>query len=412
MHNASGCHFTIFLWAGGIIFGVRKPTLMNSFARFGDTIILMGIIQGFILSVLLFVSRKRSPANRFLAWLILLITTASFNLYMLDVKLPDITWVNIVAACLPLVVVMPMGPLIWFYVQGSLDADFRFTKKHRLHFLPAAIDFFPYAFLLLVITFKLMGLVSSAQRTWVSDFIDAYNVYSDIPRWLSITVYCWLAYRYIQQRKQQGQPMSATTAKWLQQFLLLFLVFQLIWLAYLVPYVIPATRDWLLDTVDWYPVYIPLAIMVYWLGLKGYLITHRQQSGVHPKHVTPVPRLPQNALEQAVQQLRTAMERDQLYLDPALNVNLLAQHTGIAPKTVSAVLNQHLDKSFSSFVNEYRVQAFKQRVQEPVVQVLTITGIAMECGFSSTATFQRIFKQLTGLSPSAWMQQSKMDEVQ
>jgi AraC-like DNA-binding protein len=385
---------------------------MNSFARFGDTIILMGIIQGFILSVLLFVSRKRSPGNRFLAWLILLITTASFNLYMLDVKLPDITWVNIVAACLPLLVAMPMGPLIWFYVQGSLDADFRFTKKHRLHFLPAVIDFFPYAFLLLVITFKLMGLVSPAQRTWVSDFIDAYNVYSDIPRWLSITVYCWLAYRYIQQRKQQGEPMSATTAKWLQQFLLLFLVFQLIWLAYLVPYVIPATRDWLLDTVDWYPVYIPLAILVYWLGLKGYLITHRQQSGVHSKHVTPVPRLPQNALEQAVQQLRTAMERDQLYLDPALNVNLLAQHTGIAPKTVSAVLNQHLDKSFSSFVNEYRVEAFKQRVQEPVVQVLTITGIAMECGFSSTATFQRIFKQLTGLSPSAWMQQSKMDEVQ
>ena len=384
---------------------------MTSLAGFGDTIILMGIIQGAILTVLLFVSGKRSLPNRILAVLILLITMASFNLYMLNVKLPDITWVKLVAICLPLVVAMPVGPLIWLYVQASLDKDFHFTRKHRLHFLPAVIDLFPYVVLFFAMTGRLLGWVLPAQRAWVSDFIDAVDVYSDIPRWTSITIYCWLAYRYIQQRRKQDQPMSAITSKWLQQFLSTFLVFQLIWLAYLVPYVIPATRDRLLDTVDWYPIYIPLAIMVYWLGLKGYLVTRKHPATVHPKSALPVSRIPQSALEQVIQQLKTAMEQDRLYLDPALSVNGLAQHTGIAPKTVSAALNQHLDKSFSSFVNEYRVAAFKKRIQEPDMQHLTITGVAMECGFSSTATFQRIFKQLTGVSPSGFMQQSKAGEM-
>jgi AraC-like DNA-binding protein len=94
------------------------------------------------------------------------------------------------------------------------------------------------------------------------------------------------------------------------------------------------------------------------------------------------------------------MESDALYLKPELSLNLLAQYTGIPSKTISAVLNQHLNTSFNEFVNEYRVRAFKQKLCTDAVKHLTIAGIAAECGFSSQATFQRSFKQLTGLSPS------------
>jgi AraC-like DNA-binding protein len=225
-------------------------------------------------------------------------------------------------------------------------------------------------------------------------------------------VYLWLSRKYVLQRQQQQLPMPEKMARWVQQFLLLFLGFQCIWFLYLVPYIIPATRDWLLNTVDWYPVFIPLAVLVYWLGLKGYLVTQKSNELANQKSMVPVSRVPQNTVQQVIQQLKTAMEQDRLYLDPALSVNGLAQHTGIAPKMVSTVLNQHLDKSFSSFVNEYRVAAFKKRIQEPDMQHLTITGVAMECGFSSTATFQRIFKQLTGVSPSGFMQQSKAGAMQ
>jgi AraC-like DNA-binding protein len=76
--------------------------------------------------------------------------------------------------------------------------------------------------------------------------------------------------------------------------------------------------------------------------------------------------------------------------------------TGIPQKTISAVLNRHLQKSFNEFVNEYRVNAFKAKVVQPELSHLTIAGIALECGFSSQATFQRTFKEMTGKSPSAF----------
>lgn len=94
------------------------------------------------------------------------------------------------------------------------------------------------------------------------------------------------------------------------------------------------------------------------------------------------------------------MEQDELFLKPALNLNLLTHHTGISQKMISAVLNQHLHKSFNEFVNEYRVEAFKERIQRQEMKHLTIAGIALECGFNSQATFQRTFKQVTGCSPS------------
>jgi len=94
------------------------------------------------------------------------------------------------------------------------------------------------------------------------------------------------------------------------------------------------------------------------------------------------------------------MKEDKIYLNPNLNLATLSEKTGIAPKTISAVLNQHLQKSFNEFVNGYRVNEFKEKIVQPEMNNLTIAGIAFECGFNSQATFQRTFKELTGQSPS------------
>jgi len=78
----------------------------------------------------------------------------------------------------------------------------------------------------------------------------------------------------------------------------------------------------------------------------------------------------------------------------------MAEATGFTQKIISAVLNQHLQKSFNEFVNQYRVNEFKEKIQSPQTNNLTIAGIALECGFNSQATFQRTFKEITGKSPS------------
>jgi AraC-like DNA-binding protein len=183
----------------------------------------------------------------------------------------------------------------------------------------------------------------------------------------------------------------------MQQFVRVFLVFQAIWFLYLIPYIIPKYTDAMLGNFDWYPVYIPLAILVYWLGIKGYAIS-QQQSG---KKITTINSpLTVTAIQQTISLLNQAMQKDKLYLNPNLTLALVSENTGIAQKTISAVLNQHLHKSFNEFINEFRVEAFKEKIQQTDMNQFTIAGIAFECGFNSQATFQRTFKQITGMSPS------------
>jgi len=152
---------------------------------------------------------------------------------------------------------------------------------------------------------------------------------------------------------------------------------------------------------DWYPVYVQLAVLIYWLGIRGYLVSRTAPAPAKTRVSHAM--LPQEMIEQTVTALRIAMEKDKLYLDPALNVSLLAGYTGMSPKNISAVLNQQLHKSFNEFVNEYRVLAIKERLLDGGTQQLTIAGLAYEGGFNSLPTFQRAFKTILGQTPKEFL---------
>ncbi len=296
---------------------------------------------------------------------------------------------------------MPFGPLLYFYIQSLLDINFKVTKKLRFHFYPVIIDLVPQLTAIVFVLGVIMGVLKNHPQPW-GNFIDTYNVYADIPRWISVSFYVWLSAKYLKAFKEKhngalnGQTINF---KWLQQFIRVFSAFQFIWFIFLIPYVIPKYSNKLLDAVDWYPIYIPMAIIIYWLGIKGYLMSQAENNALK-KSVTVGSALSSAIIQQTIASLKKAMTDEKLYLNPNLNLSLLSEYTSIAQKTISAVLNQHMNKSFNEFINEYRVECFKQKIAQPELDNLTIAGIALECGFSSQATFQRIFKQSTGQSPS------------
>jgi AraC-like DNA-binding protein len=377
-----------------------NPCFMFSFTGFLNTIILLGVLQGIITCILLFSLKKAKTAGRLLAMLILLMTLASLNLYLNETGFTSLNGLtSTLDAVLPMVMVMPMGPLIYFFIRSSLDPNFRMTKQRRLHFIPVLIDLVPSFTVIVFFTGVYTGLIAPKPGPW-GMFIDDYNVYADIPRWFSVTAYLYLTARHLNKLKKVNVLKNGMLQRyrWLRHFVLIFLAFQLIWLFYLVPYVIPKYTDWMLDTFKWYPVYVPLAVMIYWLGIKGFLMLQ------HPvdsrKNAATAVTLATDSVKTTISLLKSAMEVEKVYLNPELNLALLSAHTGIAQKTISNVLNQHLQKSFNEFLNEYRVEAFKSKLRDENTNRLTIAGVAMECGFNSQATFQRTFKEMTGMSPS------------
>jgi AraC-like DNA-binding protein len=376
------------------------------FASLLNTVILLASFQGIIVCCLLFFSKKNKTQNRILAKLIFLITLASINLYGVMENWFGSSILQFITQLLPLVIVMPLGPLIYFYVQSVLNPDFKIQRKQQLQFLPVIVDLFPSIIAIVFVVGVLTNTIKNNPGP-VGLFIDDYNVYADIPRWISLTIYVWISSKYLAAYKSKlngNWNGQSENFKWLSQILNIFKIFQVIWFLYLVPYVIPKYTNWMLNTFDWYPLYIPMSVLIYCLGINGYIVS--QQKANADKKASANNILSPQQIKDTVESLINAMEQDMVYLNPSLNLAIMSERTSIPQKTISAVLNQHLQKSFNEFVNEYRVKAFKEKIVQPSLSHLTIAGIALECGFSSQATFQRTFKEITGKSPSEFRKTS------
>ncbi|MBD0257084.1 MAG: helix-turn-helix transcriptional regulator [Cytophagales bacterium] len=360
-----------------------------------DLLLLLGTLQGFILAPLLwFTAQGNRRSNRLLAGLVFLLALMSLAL-----GLPvSNDYVGIALDLAPLVNAMPLGPLVLFYTRSLLDPSFRLGRAQWRHFYPVVLDWIPPLIGWTFMAGLLLGLLPESEGPAWGQVMDTYNVYADIPRWLSLALYVVATWRWLH-KQPLAEDAERQNARWLRQFLAVFAGFLLVWLLYLVPYIIPATRSVLESTFGWYPIYIPIAALIYWIGLKGYFQTRKPSVPTVRKSSAT---LPEEVANGVVDRLQAAMRVDKLYLDPELTVEKVGKHLEVPARTVSLVINQHLGKSFNRFVNEYRIEAVQDRLRDPADLPLTLTGIAFECGFNSQATFQRTFKQLTGVSPKEY----------
>jgi AraC-like DNA-binding protein len=370
-----------------------------------DLLVLMGCLQGFILAALLWFQPKGNRlSNRLLGTLVGLL-----GLMSLAVGLPHTNrWMTLARDLLPFFMAMPVGPLIYFYTRSVLDPSFRLNSRDRRHFYAVGLDWAAPLMGWVFIGGLLLGFFREAQGPAWGDVMDEYNTYIDIPRWLSLATYLYFTRQLLRKTRPDtpdGNAGQIRDRQWLGQLVGAFLVFQVIWLLHLVPYSIPSLRWKLLDQVGWYPVYIPIAVLIYWLGLKGYLHARNVPREAEGRKAATTS-LPAETVEKAVLALTGAMQTDKLYLDPELTVEKVARHLGLPAKTVSFVVNQHLQLSFNAWVNAYRIEAVKRKLANQEHKHLTLTGIAFECGFNSQATFGRAFKQMIGVGPGEYVKRA------
>ena len=86
-----------------------------------------------------------------------------------------------------------------------------------------------------------------------------------------------------------------------------------------------------------------------------------------------------------------------------MNLADLAKMTNMTRGQLSETINAGFHKNFNDFVNQYRINAFKQKLNNKEQQKLSLLGIAYECGFNSKATFNRVFKKFNQVSPSDYL---------
>ena len=146
-------------------------------------------------------------------------------------------------------------------------------------------------------------------------------------------------------------------------------------------------------------------ILIGYFGLKQNVIFNNENvivtdnlSRIQPKYSGS--RLNESEEKQYAEKLISYMELLKPYLNTDLTLPQLAVELGISSHLLSQVINEHFKLNFFDFVNQYRVEAFKERIVNPKYENFSLLGIAFECGFNSKSAFNRIFKKSTGLTPS------------
>lgn len=98
------------------------------------------------------------------------------------------------------------------------------------------------------------------------------------------------------------------------------------------------------------------------------------------------------------------MDEHKPYLDPELNIEKLGELIRIKKLLLSQTLNKAFNKNFFTFIKEYRIRHVEAELKNKSNEERTIMDIAYMSGFNSKTGFNRAFKEVTGKTPTEYLE--------
>jgi AraC-like DNA-binding protein len=97
------------------------------------------------------------------------------------------------------------------------------------------------------------------------------------------------------------------------------------------------------------------------------------------------------------------MEEELLFEQPDLTLSDIAEKLATNSVVLSKAVNQQFGMNFNDFINQYRVNAVIERINDPKFKNQTLLAVAFDAGFNSKATFNRAFKKFTNKNPKEFL---------
>lgn len=103
-----------------------------------------------------------------------------------------------------------------------------------------------------------------------------------------------------------------------------------------------------------------------------------------------------------IEKIEKVMREQKLYGNPNFSLNDLAESISESRNTISASLNQSLNKTFYYYINELRIEESTRLLGDKTKQNYSIEGIASQSGFKSMSVFYRFFKEIHTVTPAVF----------
>lgn len=371
-----------------------------------DTVSSIGAFFAIILLFVLHHKPNKSLSDKILfAWFVLFALNLSIPFFIQrQILFNDTIWGVLLGSFFVL-----HFPMLFIYTRSLTQKDYRFTTKCWLNFLWVVvylISLIPY--------FKLS--VEQRRQLFLNEEPD-YIILLPLLVYMFLLVFyitrtVLLLHKHQRNVKQTFSYQENVNLDWLKR--LVFGFIGILLLSVIVTGLMSANQIGV-KIMD-YAVFVGFIILLFCIGYWGY-----KQERIFSKNdlfETEIPekgqgkaKKPVVANEQVgekisdtdnenINQLLTLMETKKPYLDPELNIGTLANDLKIHSYVLSKNINSILHLNFFEFVNGYRVDEFKRLCDDSKNKNFSILALALDAGFNSKASFNRIFKNNTGQTPS------------
>jgi len=300
------------------------------------------------------------------------------------------------------------GPFLFLYVDSLTSGRRKFSPRSLTHFVP-----FSFFFIYLVIAGWFPQYSEKIRMDHVAIGVEpplVFVVFLIITA-ISGPVYFWVTFMKINKiRKSILNNYSTTKDINLEWLKTLIYIFGLIWSALIITAVIHHVFHYFSMTFCTDGLFLSLSAFIILVGFFGLrqkeIFTRFQEPDIEfvtdPKVKYQNIPLSETEMADYIAKINGIMEQKKPYLDPELTLPALAALIDIPSYQLSRVINEKFGRNFFDFINGYRVNEVKEKINDPAFQNLSILGIAFECGFNSKSAFNRIFKKMTGLTPSEY----------
>ncbi len=300
------------------------------------------------------------------------------------------------------------GPFLFLYISALIDQKFQFNREKLLHFIPFIL------FNLFIVIASFFPEISEGIRL---DHVESehgtpllFNLFLILtvlsgPSYfiLSILLFKKLDINIF----NYFSSYENVNLNWLRK---LVYIFGFIWTVLM----IFATVHHVFHMFSWifcaHGLSLSLSafiILIGYYGLKQKEI-FIQYPDLNTKEVTePKTKyagifLKETDVEHYVSKLKLFMAAEKPYLEANLSLPELANKLEIPSHHLSRVINEHFGVNFFDFVNQYRIEEVKSRISNPEFENLSFLGIAYDSGFNTKSAFNRVFKKMTGFTPSEY----------
>ncbi|MDP2302215.1 MAG: helix-turn-helix domain-containing protein [Ignavibacteria bacterium] len=370
-----------------------------------DIIFLLGAVQAFFFGVLLLDRGKNRLPPKLLLLFFSIIGFVLIEHYLFQRKI-IFEYPHLLGLTYTFPIIL--GPILFFYTKSLVNENnaisFRDFLLHAIPFLFVS-TFLIYDFYFLSPQEKLIYYEKETQgETSVFIYIAEFFINFSIPFYSIVSLL--LLKKHLKQIKQSYSNTKYIDLHWLK-IVLICMVF-----VSFVSVLMGLLSDFL-NFISYedgdYLMYITLTVIIYFLGYYGIkqkpILSNENPISQIETTLTTKPKYATSSLkdigkEKLIKRLAESMEDEKPYLNENLTLKELANKLETTPNNLSQIINEKFNKNFYEFINEYRINEVKSLLADPKYSHYSMLGIAFECGFNSKSTFNSVFKQFTGKTPT------------